>query len=346
MDYFKKITEKSVAIPNEMDALMLSGKGFEHLSLQRIPVPQPGPNQFLARVDAVFGCSSDSKIIETGQDHPLMFGWDVKRWPISIGHEGCITAVKVGENLKDQILVGQSYALQPATNSGPINYRERYQNVTAVLKTAIGYTLGGMFAQYILIPEEVIQTQSLIPYDMDQIPYFAAAFSEPLSCVYSAQNQVSHIYKKDPLSPRRVELGLKRGGVTLILGGGPMGIIHAELAMMYKPQTIIVSEPMEIRRQQTKQIIHPKAANRNIEFILTTPEELPQVLNNVTNGRGVDDCITALGVAKIQEKSLDFLAKNGVANFFGGTKVGGSQITIDTRRIHYDSITMVGSSGG
>ena len=329
-----------------MDALILSGKGFENLSLQRVPVPQPGENQFLGRVDAVFGCASDGKFIENGKTHPLLYGWDIDRWPVSIGHEGCITAVKVGENLKDKIKVGDAFALQPAINTRPINHIERYANPATINKVAIGYSLGGMFAEYILITEEVIQTDSLIPYDPKQIPYFAVAFSEPLSCVYSAQNQVPHIYKEGPLSPREVRLGLKKGGVTLILGGGPMGILHADLAMMYKPQTIILSEPLELRRQQARQIIHAKAANRNIEFILTTPEELPLVLKNVTKGRGVDDCISALGNAEVQEKSLDYLTKGGVANFFGGTKPGESQITVDTRRIHYDSISMVGSSGG
>ncbi|MBN1350047.1 zinc-binding dehydrogenase [candidate division KSB1 bacterium] len=346
LEQFKLINESSVAIPDEMDALILSGKGFEHLQLKRVPVPQPGANQFLARVDAVFGCASDSKLIENGKEHPLLYGWDIERWPISIGHEACITAVKIGDNLKEKISVGATYALQPAINSRPITHRERYANPASIDKVAIGYSLGGMFAEYILIPEEVIQTNSLISYDTTQIPYFAAAFTEPLSCVYSAQNQVSHIYKDGPLNPREVKLGLKRGGVTLILGAGPMGIIHSELAMTYKPQTIILSEPLEMRRRQAKQIIHPKAANRNIEFILTTPDELPRVLQNVTKGRGVDDCISSLGIAKVQEESLNYLAKGGVANFFGGTKVGESVITVDTRRIHYDSITMVGSSGG
>ena len=47
----------------------------------------------------------------------------------------------------------------------------------------------------------------------------------------------------------------------------------------------------------------------------------------------------------MQEYALGLLAKGGVANFFGGTKTGAGKITVDTRRIHYDSISMVGSSG-
>lgn len=346
LDRYKHFNQLSTVIPKEMDALVLSGKGFDNLALARIPVPEPGPGQFLARVDAVFACASDGKLIELGEEHPLMAGWDPARWPVAIGHEGCITAVKVGEDLKGHIKAGNSYAVQPAINIGPINHRERYTNALALEKVAIGYTLGGLFAEYMLITEEVIRTDSLIPYDTGKVPYFAMAFSEPLSCVYSAQNQIPHIYKQGSNEPREVRLGLRRGGVTLILGAGPMGILHADLAMMYRPRAIVVSEPIVERREQAENILRAKSVERNIELTITGPDELKAVLKLVTNGHGVDDCITALGVAKIQEQSIGYLGKGGVASFFGGAKAGESVISVDTRRIHYDGIKLVGSSGG
>jgi len=333
-------------IPAEMDALVLAGKGFDKLFLRRLPVPKPGPNQFLARVDAVFACTSDGKLIESGSEHPLLAGWDTERWPVVIGHEGCVTAVEVGEGLRGRVEAGQAFALQPAINAGPINFLERYPDAKSVRKTAVGYSLGGLFAEYVLIMEEVIETGSLIPYDRAKVPYFAAAFSEPLSCVYSSQNQVPHIYKDGPAAPRRAKLGLKEGGVTLILGSGTMGILHADLAMSHRPRAVIISEPMEERRSQAEGIIGAKAAERGIELVLTWPAELPAVIGRLTGGRGVDDCISALGIARIQEESLKYLGPGGISVFFGGAKAGESLITVDTRRIHYDSISMVGSSGG
>jgi L-iditol 2-dehydrogenase len=329
-----------------MEALVLAGKGFDRLSLRRVPVPRPGPNQFLARVDAVFACSSDGKLIESGREHPLLAGWDPELWPIVIGHEGCVTALEVGAGLKGKIEPGQTFALQPAINAGPVNHLDRYPDPAKARKVAVGYSLGGLFAEYILIMEEVIETESLIPYDSGKIPYFAAAFSEPLSCVYSSQNQVPHIYKDGPTAPRQVRLGLREGGVTLVLGAGPMGILHADVAMSYRPRVIIISEPMEERRRQAREIVAEKAARRGIELVLTSPDELPGVIDRLTEGRGVDDCISALGVARTQEESLKTLAKGGIAVFFGGARAGESLITVDTRRVHYDSISMVGSSGG
>jgi L-iditol 2-dehydrogenase len=343
---FRSAAASSPAIPAEMAALVLSGRWFDKLSLRRIPVPRPGRNQFLARVDAVFACSSDGKLIESGVEHPLLAGWDPERWPIVIGHEGCVTAVEVGAGLAGKIEPGQTFALQPAINAGPENHLERYPHPGAARKVAIGYSLGGLFAEFVLIMEEVIETDSLIPYDAARVPYFGAAFSEPLSCVYASQNQVPHIYKDGPTEPRRVRLGLREGGVTLVLGAGAMGILHADMAMSHRPRAIVISEPMEERRGQAREVIAEKAASRGIELVLTTPDGLPAVLERLTAGLGVDDCISALGVARIQEDSLKTLARGGIAVFFGGAKAGESLITVDTRRIHYDSISMVGSSGG
>ncbi len=335
-----------LSLPQEMTALVLAGRGFASLRFERLPVPRPGPNQFLARVDAVYACSSDGKLIESGRDHPLMAGWDPELWPVVIGHEGCITAVEVGQNLKNRIEVGQSFVLQPAINVRPLNYPERYRDASLIQKIAVGYTLGGLFAEYILILEEVIETGSVIPYDPSRVPYFAAAFSEPLSCVYSSQNQVAHIYKEGPEAHREVRLGLKEGGVVLVLGAGPMGILHADLALTHRPRAVLISEPLAERRREAEAMIGPKARAREVEFLVTSPQELPSLLSRITAGRGADDCISALGIAKVQEQSIDYLAKGGIAVFFGGAKAGESLITLDTRRIHYDSITLVGSSGG
>ncbi len=343
---YKSLKKSSAKIPKEMCALVLSGKGFVNLKLQRVQVPRPGKNQFLARVNAVCACTSDSKLIESASAHPFLYGWDIRRWPVSIGHEGCITAVEVGKNLRGMFRAGQTFALQPAINCGPINYRERYQNSDSIEKIAVGYTLGGFFAEYILITEEIIETESLIRFDASKVPYFAAAFSEPLSCVYSSQNQVAHFYKKGPLHPRKVRAGLKEGGVVLILGGGPMGILHAELAIIHRPRAIIISESLEERRQQAWKMIEAKARKLRVVFRVTSPQELTRVLNEITGGRGVDDCISALSVAKVQEESISYLSKGGIAVLFGGTKAQESLITVDARRIHYDSVSIVGSSGG
>jgi len=333
-------------VPQTMQALVLSGVGMDNLRLQEVRVPQCGPNQLLARVDAVSACASDNKVIDQGSRHSLMYGWDVSLYPVIIGHEGSVTLMKVGENLKGKYHVGDRFAVQPAIPSGPYHYRERYVNqARGINKVAIGYTLPGLFSEYVLITEEVLDTGCLLPLPDEKIPYAGAALAEPLSCVIAAQERIVHVVWDRGATRRQAQLGPKREGTTLIIGAGPMGLMHVEVAMSYHPEEIIVSELLPQRLEKAKHIFSRKARELGIRLVCTHPDDLDRTIQEETDGRGVDDVIIALGIAKVQEKSLEYLARGGVTNFFGGARAGESLIQVDSRRIHYDGISVVGSSG-
>lgn len=345
MDRYTKV-EEDYFIPEAMEALVLSGVGEEKLKLTTVEVPECGDNHLLARADAVMACASDNKLIDQGSDHALMYGWDVSKHPIIIGHEGAVTIVKVGKNLKERYHIGQKFAIQPAVPTGPRHFRERYRDdARGINKIAVGYTLPGLFAEYALITEEVVETGCLLPLLDETIPYFGAALAEPLSCVIAAQEKTIHVSKDSPAAPRHAELGPKRGGVTLIIGAGPMGLMNVEVAMNCRPSKIIVSEILGNRRDRAGKIFQDRARQNGISLICTDPDHLRDVVAMETNGRGVDDVIVALGISKVQEKSLDYLAHGGVTNFFGGTPFKDRMIQVDTHRIHYDSVSVVGSSG-
>lgn len=333
-------------VPETMRALVLSGIGDENLNLTTVKVPQCGDSQLLARVDAAIACASDNKLIDQGGSHALMYGWDVSKYPITIGHEGTVTLVKVGKSLSSHYRVGQRFAIQPAVPMDPRHHRERYRdNAKGINKIAVGYTLPGLLAEYALISEEVIEAGCLLPIKSDSIPFFGAALAEPISCVIASQERIVHVLKKNPTAPRRAEIGPKKNGVTLIIGAGPMGLIHVEVAMSYHPSKIIVSELLESRRNRVKSLFEERAKQLGVSLICPNPEQLDEVIAKETDGRGVDDVIVALGIAKVQEKSFSYLAPGGVTDFFGGAPYNERMIQLDTHRIHYDSVSVVGSSG-
>jgi len=334
-------------LPESMLALRLHGPGMDNLRLDEVPAPRPGPGQLVGRVDAVLACASDNKIIDQGGEHMLMYGWDLGRHPIPIGHEGCITVVAVGEGLPETFAVGSRFAVQPAVSSGPRHQRERYRdNAAGVDKIAIGYTLEGLFAEYVLITEEVIETGCLLPLPAPEMPSFAAALAEPLSCVVSAQEHSVHILKEGPGAPRRAHIGLKPGGITAVLGAGPMGRMHVEVALSYGPKTIIVSDLLQARLAKLRGGVEEKAREQGTKLVLTVPDRFEEVLASESGGRGADDIIVALGIRAVQERAFELLARGGVVNLFGGLKTGDHMISLDSRRIHYDSVMAVGSSGG
>jgi L-iditol 2-dehydrogenase len=334
-------------VPEAMLALRLHGAGLENLRFDEIPTPRPGRGQLLGRVDAVIACASDSKIIDQGGDHTLMYGWDLAEYPIPIGHEGCITVAGVGEGLPSDYEVGRRFAIQPAVPSGPRRHRERYRNdASGVSKIAIGYTLDGLFAEHVLITEAVIETGCLLALPEPEMPHFAAALAEPLSCVVSAQEHTVHILKDSPTAPRRAHLGLKPGGVVAVLGAGPMGRMHVEVALSYRPAAIIVSDPIDSRVQKLRGKVEERARRNATKLVLTNPDRFAEVLAAETGGGGADDIIVAVGLRDAQEQAVSLLAPHGVANLFGGLKKGDHVISVDSRRIHYDSVMAVGSSGG
>ena len=334
-------------VPATMQALIAKGVGFENLEVAQVPVPQPGPDQLLARVDAAGVCTSIIKLIEQGDKHTFINGWDLSKWPVILGDEGAVTVVKVGGNLKSTYKVGQRFAIQPAVAVPPINHRERYKNHAAgMLKCAVGYSLGGNLAQYILIQEEVLKGECLLPLPDDDMAYFAVSMAEPISCIYSAQQRNYHIIKKGPHACRVPQLGFLTGGVTVVIGAGAMGRMHAELALRFTPRVLIVSDLQQSRLDETIQMIGKKAAAKGIKFLCALPDKLTDTVKAESGGAGADDIVLAVGIQPVQQNALGLLAPGGVANLFGGLPRGKHLLELDALAVHYQEIKVVGSSGG
>ncbi|MHC4394289.1 MAG: alcohol dehydrogenase catalytic domain-containing protein [Planctomycetota bacterium] len=348
MDKYKLYSSNADStIPETMQALVASGSGFENLMVKQVSVPKIGPDQLLARVDAAGVCTSILKLIEQGEKHPFINGWDMKQWPVILGDEGAVTLVKIGENLKDKYQAGQRYAIQPAVDVQPILHRQRYNNNTENMhKCAVGYTLGGHLAQYICIQQEVLAGQCLLPLPDNNMPYFTVSMAEPISCIYSAQQRNYHIIKDSPGTERKPQLGLLPGGVTVVIGAGAMGRMHAELALRFSPKVLIVSDLQQERLDKVVKNIGQKANSKNCKLVCVLPDKLETAVTEQSNNRGADDIILAVGIQSVQQNALRLLAAGGVANLFGGLPRGKHILELDALAVHYQEVKLVGSSGG
>jgi threonine dehydrogenase-like Zn-dependent dehydrogenase len=348
---FRCMSENQITedIPLEMRALVLDGVGFEHLAVRKVPVPSPSARQMLARVEAAGICTSLIKLIEQGPDHNLMYGWDVRRYPAILGDEGVVTVVRVGEALRDQYRSGESYVVQPAVDHEPVNHRERYRDsAKGVSKVAVGYTLAGHLAEYILIPEEVLNSGCLLPVPEPHPPLAHAAMSEPLSCVVSAQEHHMHLIQNSALAAREAVKGLKRGGVTVIIGAGAMGRMHVDLAFAYRPRAIVVADFVEARLQLVRRLFEARAAEVGVALLTVhaASTSVEKVVAELTNHIGADDVIVAVGSKKAIEGAQNMVGRGAVLNLFGGLKKGEDIVGIDASVVHYKEINVTGSSGG
>jgi threonine dehydrogenase-like Zn-dependent dehydrogenase len=332
-----------------MRAVVLDGPGFDQLGVRTVPTPRPGPKQMLSRVDAAGICTSLIKLIEQGPNHPLLFGWDISRFPITLGDEGSVTLMEVGADLRARYHPGQRYVIQPAVDSAPINHRERYRDGgRGVNKVAVGYTLGGHLAEYVLVTEEILAAGCLLPLPDASLPYAHAALAEPFSCVISAQDHHVHPTQENPLGPRGMIRGLKPGGVTVVLGAGAMGHMHVALAMSYRPRAIVAADLVESRLNVVHSLFSSRAAQLGITLRTLNPtrEDLKQAVNELTNYAGGDDVIVAVGARQVIVDAQSLVGRGAVLNLFGGVKKGDDTVGFETSLVHYKEINITGSSGG
>jgi threonine dehydrogenase-like Zn-dependent dehydrogenase len=332
-----------------MRALVMERVGFEHLGIRKIPTPRPGPRQMLARVDAAGICTSLLKLVEQGPDHKLMHGWDIGRWPAVLGDEGCVTLVEVGASLRRKFKPGGRYVIQPAVDHAPINHRDRYRDGgRGIGKIAVGYTLAGHLAEYILITEEILEANCLLPIRSAKLPYAHAAMAEPLSCVISAQDHHVHLIQKPPLFGRTLTQGLRKGGVTVILGAGAMGRMHVDLALSYRPRAVVAVDFIPARLERTTSLFAARAKKLGIDLraVSGASTDVRALVMELTDDQGADDVIVAVGSPKAIASAEALVGRGAVLNLFGGLKKGEETVGFDTGMIHYKEINVTGSSGG
>ncbi len=160
------------------------------------PCTPPGPDEVIARIDAVCICSSDVKVIRMGAAHPLFLERDLKAAPAVLGHEMALTVCAVGANWQDRYRPGDRLGLQPAI-------------MVDGRRHTIGMDLPGAFGQHIRLDSRTLGGSEPYVFPVpDEVSAATVAMLEPYSCVEAA-------YRPNC----RTEL-LKDGRLLLVTGQG------------------------------------------------------------------------------------------------------------------------------
>jgi len=296
-----------------MLAVVYQQKG--EIKVKNVPIPKIKPDEILLKVRAASICGTDIKIKNFGHfKNP-----DDKE--IILGHEVAGEIAEVGENLKGLYSKGTRISMAPNIGcgvcwqciNGQSNYCENYE--------AIGISMDGGFSEYMRIPSRYI-TQGNIVILPETVSFEEASIGEPLSTVVCAAEAVN-------TSPP---------DVVLIIGAGPMGVLHLMMSKLRGAQKVIVSEINPIRSKQANDF----GAN-----IVVNPqtENLKEIINNSSYGRGADVIIIAAPSGKAQEESLELVARQGRINFFGGLPKGQDTINFKSNIVHYKQIMLTGTTG-
>jgi len=282
---------------------------------------------------------SSYKATKQGADHKRVPD-DVHNHPTIIGHEFSGEIIEVGSKWNTKFSRGQKFSIQPAMN---------YKNGPVGVQSAPGYSykwIGGD-ATYIIIPNEVMEQNCLLPYNGDG--YFPASLSEPMSCIVGAFKASYHTKPGSYVH----EMGIKDRGIMAILAGvGPMGLGAIDLAIHgdRKPKLLVVTD-IDDKRLQRAECLYTKeeAAKNGVELIYvnTGKTENPvDYLRGLTNGKGYDDVMVFAPVRPVIEQGDAILGFDGCLNFFAGPTDTQFKAEFNFYNVHYAYTHIVGTSGG
>jgi threonine dehydrogenase-like Zn-dependent dehydrogenase len=314
-------------------AVRLYGKG--DLRLEEFDLPPIEEDEILAQVISDSICMSSYKAAEQGADHKRV-PKDIDKNPTIIGHEMSGRLVEVGRKWRKTFKADMKFSIQPA-----LNYKGSLD--------APGYSfryIGGD-ATYIIIPNEVMEMNCLLPYSGRG--YFPASLSEPVSCIAGAfhasfhNEQGSYVHR----------MGIREGGcLALLAGAGPMGLGSLDYALhaANRPRLIVVTDIDDQRLERARTFFPPEqAAELGVELVFSNTaviEDVPGHLIGLTGGQGFDDVFVFAPVAPVVETGDRILGKNGCLNFFAGPTDAQFAARVNFYNVHYGGTHIVGTSGG
>lgn len=294
-----------------MKAALYSGP--QDLQIIDVPTPTPGDQEILIRVHSCATCGTDAKIFNHG--HPRL------KPPQIIGHEIAGEIVTVGSSVSGYA-VGDRVQVIAAIPCGACWLCTSGRMTICGNQLSMGYQFPGGFAEYMVIPHEVIRVNGVnkIP---GNISYDEAAVTEPLACVLNAQ---------------RI-LDVKNGDSVLVMGAGPIGCLHVRVARALGAEKVFLADINGARLKKSADVVKPDAS-----FDMSQVK-LEEAILDVTDGHGPSIIITAAPAAKAQEQAISMVAPGGKISFFGGLPKDAPFIQCDANIVHYKEVTLYGANG-
>jgi L-iditol 2-dehydrogenase len=285
-----------------MRAQVFHGPG--DLRYEEVPVPEPGPGEVLLRIEAALVCGTDVKTLRRG--HPVM----IPKLPTVFGHELAGTIVRLGPGV-DRFQEGQRAV--PA-NSAPCAACPPCLRGQANLCDDLLF-VNGAYAEYIALPARLVR-ENLVPVPAG-VPAARVAFAEPVACCLHAIDAAA----------------IQPGDWVAVFGHGPLGLLLGLLAQGAGARVVLVGKA------------GPRlalAARLGFAACLDVAGAAdPAGLVRAAAGGGVRCAIDATGQPEAWEQAIAAADKGGTIVFFGGCAPGTS-IRVDTRRVHYEELRLLG----
>ncbi|HOU22993.1 MAG TPA: alcohol dehydrogenase catalytic domain-containing protein [Anaerolineae bacterium] len=276
-----------MAIPDTMTAAVLYGPN--DLRLREVPVPRPGPEEVLLKVQACAICGTDPKVISADWPYPLRYG------EFTPGHEYAGEIVAVGDTV-GHWQVGDRVAVEAHKGCGKCVNCMRGQYTSCLnygkMETGhrhYGFTTNGGYAQYVV---NHINTLYPVP---ESLPFWGAALATTAGCAMFAIENVG---------------GFMAGETVAVLGPGPMGLMALQIVKALGASKVFLTgtrpERLAVGKRYGADVI-----------IDVTREDPVAIVRRETGGLGANLVIEVTGDPLAAAQSIEMAAKGGRISFIG-----------------------------
>lgn len=269
-------------IPKTMKAAVLFGEGDMRL-VDNYPVPIPGPNEVLIRVQACAICGTDPKILAHGWPNHPPYGEFI------FGHEYAGQVVALGDGVTE-FHVGDRVAIEPHKGCGVCNNcRDGLYNTClnygnlAKGHRHYGFTVNGGYAEY-----AVNHTNSVhrIPDDM------------PINEATLITTAATSLY-----GIRRIG-GIHAGETVVVSGPGAIGLMGVLLARLLGAGRVILAGTRPERLQLGRRLGADTTVN-------VREENVVERVMALTDGVGADAVLECSGETRAATDAVEYTKKNG-----------------------------------
>lgn len=274
------------------------------LELREFDPPHPQAGELLIQIKCALSCGTDLKTYRRG--HPM---W---RLPAPFGHEFSGVVAEAGEGVR-QFHAGEAIMAAPTAPCGSCFYCLRGQE--NLCPQTMEKMVMGAYADFLLLPAHVVGRNTF--HKPDTLPFEEAALLEPLACVVHAQAMAR---------PEKFES-------AMIIGAGPFGVLHMLALKAAGVREVAIAGRGDQRLRWACEL----GADRVIDVDRTGVEDAVASLNG---GYGPDLVIECTGQVGGWRDAFARVRRGGRVVFFGGCPVN-TTLGIDTRRMHYDNLTLL-----
>jgi L-iditol 2-dehydrogenase len=295
-------------IPATMRAVVY--RGVNDMRLETVPVPAIGPGELLVRVATCGICGTDLKKIHTGSHSA----------PRIFGHEMAGTIVKVGAGVT-RFQLGERVMVFHHVPCGNCYFCRKHTPAQCLLYKRVGVTAGfepsgGGFAEYIRVMDWIVSSRGVVRIP-DEVPFEQAAFVEPVNTVLKGVKM----------------LNLAADETLLVIGQGPIGLMHAALASRTGAK-VLTSD------------LYPERHAIAARFGLHNPihagtENVVERVFAETDGRGADAVVLAVGGNALIKTAMEAVRPGGKVMLFAQTQHG--EAAFDPGAVCMDEKTLLGS---